>query len=113
MGIIEQQLSRGVEPDAWFLDEPEVANGDSVYFDAFWKLSSGRQIGGGMIAPISWDAVNTYGRSELGFDAEWVEALWLIVSAMDAGFCQHMLGEFKKATKAKATPKNAKAKGRR
>jgi hypothetical protein len=55
-------------PD-WFLDEPEVTRSEDAVIDAFFDLSTCRDVGMG-IGPIPWDSIAAYAdRSGFGTPA--------------------------------------------
>lgn len=70
------------------IDAPDLQPGLELYFEAFWALSSCRQIG--MSAgPIGWVDCNTYA-TVLHLDEEQADDLWFFISAMDAVFLKHL-----------------------
>ena len=61
--------------------------GLSMYFTAFWELSTCRQIGMG-VGPIPWTAMLDYARY-MELDWEQTEDLLYIVRKMDDAFLKH------------------------
>lgn len=66
--ILKQCKYEGRDPSTvkFLREAPTLLPGLDLYYNAFWELTSCRQIGMG-VGPIPWTAVEAYGHSN-GFD---------------------------------------------
>jgi hypothetical protein len=74
-------MERGMEPPAWFFDQPEIWFQNQFYWNAFNELSSERQIGMGL-GPIPLSAIRRYAE-EWELDGDEYEVFYSIIRKMD------------------------------
>lgn len=60
--------------------------------EAFWTLSTERQVSQGAIGQIPWSAAMRYA-SFRGVEGSMLRAFWKVISAMDDGFREWQRGE--------------------
>lgn len=78
------QIERGIEPPAWFFEQPEIDPHLHFHWEAFGELSTERQIGMG-IGPIPWSAIKAYAE-EFGIVGDEFESFLHIMRAMDSEY---------------------------
>jgi hypothetical protein len=89
------------EIPAALLDEPDLLQGLDLYYNAFWELSSDRQVG--MSAgPIPYSSIVTYCR-EWGLDEELSSNMLKLVRKMDGHFLEWQDKQSKKNQKIKGS----------
>jgi len=79
--VIEAAIERGVEPPSFLKPEPLLLPGDQFYLDAFWDLSTCRQMGMGL-GPIPWKDILEYAQYK-ELDCDLVDMFFLTIRAMD------------------------------
>ena len=87
-------MAKGRDLPDWFLDEPELLRGEDWYVKAFWACSTDRDFGQ-VLGTIPWSSVQRYGRSR-GLTQAAIDALWVVIHAMDEGYLDRMAKEHKK-----------------
>lgn len=85
---------------SWFLDRPELLDGDEFYIKAFWELSTGRQIGFSL-GPIPWDQILLYAQMH-GIDD--IEAFVEIIRALDSTHLTWVADQQERERKRSAAP---------
>ena len=75
--------------------------GEEWYLEAYWTLSTERQIGGMAVGSIAWSAVIRYG-SYSGLDRSMLDHFWTIISTMDSGYMKWMSDQHERHMRAKA-----------
>jgi len=80
---VETGLVKGREPPDWYLEEPELLEGDELFLRAYWTLDSERSMGFSA-GRIPWSKAIDYG-VRLGLVPRMCDALWRIISTMDDG----------------------------
>ena len=71
-------------PPEWFLEQPEVLEGDAFYLKAFDRLSTCRPAGAGL-GRIPWTASIQYAE-RAGLTLDMADAFVSIIEAMDGVF---------------------------
>jgi len=84
----------------WYLEQPQLVEGDAFYIKAFWNLHTCRSFGMGL-GPIPWDKIIAYCHYK-GLDEELVEPFVVIIRSMDAAYLDWSNKETEK--RAKQTP---------
>lgn len=85
--VIDQCLQDGIELPPHLANKPEIEPGLSMYWEAFSKLGSCRQIGMG-IGPVPWTAIEAWADAH-GYDDDHREDLHYHVEALDAVYMKH------------------------
>ena len=78
---IQSGLAKGRPLPQWYLDEPEVNPLDFWFIEAFWDLTSTRQLGE-VPGPISWIVVQQWSDVHL-LDPETASTLQRVIREMD------------------------------
>lgn len=76
---------------------------------SFWVLSTERVSAGGTIGRIPWSRAIRYAR-HVGVSAPMLECFWIVITAMDDGFCKLKTNEHAAATR--RGKREAKAEGK-
>jgi hypothetical protein len=97
----ELLTARGRKAPEWFESVPELLPNESYYLEAFWALTTDRQAGMST-GPIPWSSVQRYGEAK-GLDSANIEALHMIVRAMDNTFLGFVQDEQERQRKAAET----------
>jgi hypothetical protein len=77
-------LAKGRNLPDWYLEEPVLLPGEDFYINAFWDLSTCRQIGMDS-GPIPWDKIHEYGL-HTGLDDDILKMFVSIIRTMDTGY---------------------------
>lgn len=85
-------------PDS-LLNEPELLQGLSLYYNAFWELCPDRQVGMG-VGPIPYSSIVTYCR-EWGLNDEMSNIMRKLLRKMDGVFLEWQEKQSKQASKIK------------
>lgn len=86
--MVRDALQWGTPIPEPIINQPEVQPGLEIYYEAFWALTTTRQLGMGC-GPIPWTACQSYAEV-CGFDEEQADDLWFFISSMDAVFLKHL-----------------------
>ena len=78
---------RGQELPDWYLDRPELEQGDELYLEAFHRLSTCRPYTFGGPGPIPWTATVAYAEF-LGLDRDLWPVLDTVIRAADTVWLQ-------------------------
>jgi hypothetical protein len=84
---VEAGLDKGRAPPQWFLDKPEILDGDEFYFSAFWELSSTRALGFSGVGPLPWNHVRDYAVQK-GMDDGMISMFQELLRAMDNAYLE-------------------------
>jgi hypothetical protein len=87
-------------PDA-LLNEPELLQGLSIYYDAFWEVFPDRQLGMS-VGPIPYSSIVTYSK-EWNLDEEMSATMLRLVRKMDNAFLEWQEKQSKKNSKIKGS----------
>lgn len=85
--IITDCYREGMPLPAKIRNAPELQIGLELYFDAFFELSTCRQVGFGL-SPIPWSAIREYALT-YGLDDVQTEDLTHHIRTMDEAFLKH------------------------
>jgi hypothetical protein len=94
---IESGIKKGRPPPDWYINAPELVEGDEIYLSAFWDLSTTR-IMGDVIGPIPWTAINQYADVQ-EFDRQLKLHFIQVIRQMD---CEYLEWQRKNRPKAEA-----------
>lgn len=72
---------------AWYLDRPEMAPGDPFYLQAFWRLTSERQVAPGYMGVVPWSRIREYADRE-GLDDEMFMVFEAVMAKLDETFIE-------------------------
>ena len=83
------------------LDEPDLLQGLTLYYDAFWELFNDRQLGMS-VGPIPYSSIVTYCK-EWDMDGEMSQIMLRLVRKMDGAFLEWQEKQSKKDKKIKGS----------
>lgn len=99
--IIAAAQERGTPIPKSILDAPYPEDSyQERLLDAFWKLSTCRQIGMNCLGPIPWDAIDRFARkNEFASDEIEYDSFVSVIQALDNAFLEHQQGEIDRESK--------------
>ena len=71
------------------LNAPSILLGGTLYYDAFWCLTSCRVQGNGVLGEIPWTAIRSYA-DEYEFTGEQRETLFFVVQGLDSHYVKKL-----------------------
>jgi len=101
---VQVRRDRGLDPPDWYMERPELERGHEFFLEAFWQLSTCRQVGLG-VGPIPWTACYQYGLAH-NLDCDMLVVFPRIMMRMDEAYLDWSAREMERKSKAKVPPGN-------
>jgi hypothetical protein len=83
-------------PPEWYQNEPAWTASDATYVDAFWRLSTCRIVGAGVLGEIPDDKIAGFADRELELEGDLRECFIYVIHEMDVAYLKWQIAEHKR-----------------